>query len=133
MDKKINKEWRDIAGYEGRYKISNCGDVFGVYRKKIMKPTLDKDGYKRISLYIHNGKYNHVFVHTLVLEAFICDRPQNMVCNHIDENKTNNRLDNLEWVTHKKNTQHSYYPGSKSYKNMERLSKYQYKLSLIHI
>jgi len=95
--------WRDITGYEGKYQISSDGRVKSMNynhkgRAKILKPTINNTGYKKVNLY-NNGKAKIVFVHRLVAEAFI-PNPNNMpVVNHKDENKLNNQVDNLEWCT----------------------------------
>ena len=97
------EEWRDVVGYEGKYKVSNFGRVKSLnYRhtgkEGIMKSTPDKDEYERIGLY-KNGKREMFGVHRLVAEAFI-PNPDNLPqVNHKDENPSNNHVDNLEWCT----------------------------------
>ena len=93
--------WKDIKGYEGIYQISSCGRVRSLHYKKnkILKLTQDKYGYYQINL-CKNNKVKNLKVHRLVAEAFI-DNPNNYPeVNHKDENKTNNKIDNLEWCTH---------------------------------
>lgn len=106
--------WKDIKGFEGLYQISNLGKVKSLskYKKhsynsiaflkeKILKP-LDINGYQRVILRKDNKSFNK-FIHQLVAEMFI-DNPKNYKeVNHKDENKTNNRVDNLEWCSHKYN------------------------------
>lgn len=109
----MRKEWRDVLGYGGLYKVSNYGEAFSyLSNRKIGTPA--PNGYPRVGLY-KNGKLSRKFIHVLVLEAFKGKRPKGLVCNHIDEDITNNKLDNLEWVTPKQNVNHSIYPGSGSY------------------
>ena len=92
--------WKDIQGYEGIYQVSSHGRVRS--KHKIMKPQND-NGYMRILLR-KNGKVKRYSVHRLVAIAFI-DNPYNLpVVNHKDENKGNNYVENLEWCTHKYNT-----------------------------
>lgn len=64
--------WKDIEGYEGKYKVSNLGDVisFKLNKEKILKPGIDKDGYLRVGL-CKNGKRKNYGIHRLVAEAFI--------------------------------------------------------------
>lgn len=91
------EEWKNIKGFES-YMISNLGRVYSKKRHMIMKPTPDQKGYLRISFY-ENGRNNTRKVHRLVAEAFI-DNPKNLPqVNHKDEDKENNKVDNLEWCT----------------------------------
>lgn len=102
--------WKDIKGYEGFYKISSYGRIMntGIYRDgrrynpKVLIPNTDIHGYKYVSLY-KEGKVKSVKVHRLVAEAFI-PNPENKPCiDHIDTDRTNNRVNNLRWVTYKEN------------------------------
>ena len=100
----IEEIFKDIEYYEGKYQVSNLGRVkslkFG--KEKIIKPGKDSKGYLRVNLY-ENGKHKTVKVHRLVANAFI-DNPLNLPqVNHIDENKENNIVDNLEWCDGKYN------------------------------
>lgn len=100
--------WKDVVGYEGLYLISNLGRVKSVNRKtsnghtisgKMLTPDLVR-GYYRVSL-SKNGVKTRILVHRLVLINFTHD--SELQVNHIDENRLNNRLDNLEWMTAKEN------------------------------
>ena len=96
----MNKEiWKDVVGYEGLYQVSNLGIVKSLFRyKKILKPFEDNKGYLRVTLY-KNNKSKSIKVHKLVAEAFI-PNPNNYDCiNHKDENKMNNRVENLEFCS----------------------------------
>lgn len=103
------EEWRDIAGYEGLYQVSNLGRVRSLNyrqtkRRKILK-SLNKE-YKSVGLYKDN-KSKMLAIHRLVAEAFI-PNIDNLPCvNHIDKDKHNNNANNLEWCTCQYNTQYS--------------------------
>lgn len=89
--------WKDVEGHN-LYEINNFGEIRNKKTGKILKQTISNSGYCRVVL---NSK--PFSVHRLVATAFI-PNPQNKPCvNHIDNNKTNNSLENLEWVTHKEN------------------------------
>lgn len=104
--------WKDIKGFEDIYQVSNYGNIKNLKYNtgSIRKSYLDRDGYPNIFLQVKNTRYRK-FVHRLVAEAFI-DNPHNLPCvNHKDGNKTNNNVENLEWVTHKENTIHAVKTG----------------------
>lgn len=106
------KRWKDIEGFEGLYRISNTGEVYSVRRNIILKPKTDRYGYYTVNLW--NGKNNHTTVHRLVASAFL-DKPEGCnVVNHLDCNKKNNDVTNLEWTTVQRNTKHAY-DNSKAY------------------
>lgn len=105
---KMNDEieiWRDVAGYEGLYKVSNLGNVMSLRHKKIfiLKPRKDGWGYLFVTLINHN-KYKNFKIHRLVAEAFLPNLNNLPQVNHKDECKTNNRVSNLEWCTPQYNT-----------------------------
>ena len=103
--------WKDIAGYEGLYQVSNFGRVRSAdridrygreYKGKILTPCTDNQGYLHIALH-NNGKRKTVRVHRLVAEAFINNTDNCKYINHKDENKQNNNAENLEWCSAKYN------------------------------
>lgn len=98
--------WKDIKGYEGLYKISNLGNVINVKTNNFKKASIDTYGYYDIVLN-KNGKHKHYRLHRLLASHFIAN-PNNLPCvNHINEIKSDNRLENLEWCTGAYNTQYS--------------------------
>lgn len=111
--------WKDIKGYEGKYQVSNLGNVKSswmwtgdkyIKREKILRNILYKNGYLYVSL-SKDGKVKRFKVNRLVAEAFI-DNPYNLpITNHKDGDKTNNCVSNLEWCTHSENLSHAYKIG----------------------
>lgn len=100
----IKEIWKDIKGYEGLYQVSNWGRVKSLAKNTeyIMKGYVNKKGYKSISLF-KNHKYKNLLIHQLVAIAFIPNNENLTQINHKDENKTNNKIYNLEWCTQKYN------------------------------
>lgn len=103
--------WKDIAGYEGLYQVSNLGNVRSLrYRNRYevrelyLKP--HNRGYLQVELH-KDGKRKMVTVHRLVAMAFVEGYEESKQVNHIDENKKNNISTNLEWVTVSQNVLHS--------------------------
>ena len=98
-----------IKGYEKEYMIADDGTVFRIENNslRVMKKSVDKDGYFRVCLCKGNNKKSF-FVHRLVAEMFIpeTDKSKNII-NHKDENKQNNNVDNLEWCTVAYNTNYN--------------------------
>ena len=107
------EQWRDIVGYEGWYQVSNMGRVRrartgpGTYVGRILRPRVHTGGYYQVSL-CKNGKVSNNYIHVLVLKAFVVPCPENYECNHRNGKKQDNRVSNLEWVTHTENINHSY-------------------------
>lgn len=101
--------WKDVPDYQGLYSISDLGRVKSSYYNKILKPSYDRYGYARFSA-TKNKKQKTLRVHRLVMELF---SPENKLpqVNHIDGDKTNNKLNNLEWATDSENKIHAYSKG----------------------
>lgn len=95
-----------IKGYEGLYKINECGDVYSESRRRLIKPYINKSGYLMIAL-SKNCKAKHILVHRLVALNFIKNTEGKPQVNHIDCNKLNNHISNLEWMTQQENIQHA--------------------------
>ena len=117
------ESWKDIPNYEGIYKVSNCGAILSVQRQalakggkfrivpeKIMSFYTDQYGYIITGL-CKNSLVKNKKVHRLVALAFIPNPHNKPSINHKDGNKTNNYVDNLEWVTPQENTDHANHLG----------------------
>ena len=118
--------WKDIENYEGLYQISNLGNVRSLDRDityvtgrvqrlhgMLLKHTKQADGYYTVGLYDINHKVKTKTIHRLVAIHFLanpCDYPE---VNHIDGNKANDAVTNLEWVTELQNIRHAYTTGLK--------------------
>lgn len=106
----MEEKWINVLGYEGLYLVSNLGNVKSNYRsKKILKPSVTR-GYYRIVL-SKGGDKKNVSLHRVVLSSFVKCIDNSLVVNHIDGNKLNNCIDNLEWVTRSENQIHAYKLG----------------------
>ena len=119
----LNMNWVKIKGYEEFYEISSSGEIRSKdrtvtdkigrtrsWKGKVLNPDIAPNGYYRVSFSI-NRKRKQFYVHRLIAEYFI-PNPNNLPqVNHIDGNKLNNSLDNLEWVTVQDNVIHAYKNG----------------------
>ncbi len=125
--------WKDIAGYEGLYQVSNCGNVrsldrmcerkkYGNYfiKGKTLKPGIDRRGYFFVVLSKHSKLANKK-VHRLVAQAFIENKEGLPQINHKDENKQNNKSNNLEWCTNIYNANYGTLPIRRSKSAKERI------------
>ena len=123
---------RNIKGFEGRYKVTSEGKVYSLLTNKFIKPWLGGNGYYKVGLRDKNGKKHLLILHRIVAETFI-NNPHNFPqVNHIDGNKLNNNVYNLEWCTPSYNTKHALKTGlrKKSFHNtgkkLGKTSKYHY-------
>lgn len=99
--------WKDIKEYEGLYQVSNWGKVKSIdrvinnhfYKSKIIKPCDNGIGYCQIKL-CKNGKYKRFYLHRLVAQAFLENYNPTLEVNHINHNKKDNNINNLELVSH---------------------------------
>lgn len=103
-----NEIWKDVLDYPN-YKISNIGRIINHKTKRLLKLTVNKHGYYEVNLWKDNhGKTSQI--HRLVFEAFKGSKiDSNKVINHIDGNKLNNNLENLEEISRTENNLHAFY------------------------
>lgn len=115
---------KDIEGYEGKYMISDQGQVWSNHKKGFLKPT-QRAGYPYVVL-TKNGKQTGFSIHRLVAQTFIPNPNNYPIVNHKDENKQNNNVDNLEWCDYSYNNSY----GNRIDKINQKISHktYQYDL-----
>ena len=102
--------WKDIKGFEGQYRISSFGRLEHYSKRfgwNILKNTNKKVSYFSVILINRQGKNLSTRLHRLVAEAFIPNPNNYPTINHIDGNKQNNNVENLEWCTQKQNFEHA--------------------------
>lgn len=117
----MEEKWRAVIGYEGLYEVSNLGNIRSVdkvsrmpcngeratkvVKGKLLKPYESGNGYFKIAL-VKDGKSRKHFVHRIVADAFLQNPGNCSVVNHIDFNRRNNKVDNLEWCSQRENLLH---------------------------
>lgn len=100
-------EWRAVVGYEGTYEASDAGQVRRTNGAVLSPWVVMGTGYQAVSL-SSLGRVRKHNVHALIAAAFIGPRPTGHEVNHLDSVRTNNRVENLEYVTHGNNIRHAY-------------------------
>lgn len=104
----MSEIWKDIEGYEGKYQVSNLGRVKSLNYKRtgkerVIRLNFNNGGYLLVDLW-KNGKGKKYTIHRLVAQAFISN-PCNKPCvDHINTIQTDNRVENLRWVSYKENS-----------------------------
>lgn len=103
--------WKDVIGWENIYQINEKGQIRNVITGNTIKGDINNAGYHRVGLYCkgHNPAHQKIFRHRMVAQVFLeNDDPENKkVVNHIDGNKSNNSIENLEWTTTLENERHA--------------------------
>lgn len=115
------EQFKDIAGYEGLYKIDISGNVYSLITNKKLKTQISNSGYLCINLKKNGGQKNH-FIHRLIMQTFATQPTGKDCINHIDGDKLNNSLSNLEWCDRSHNAQHAYTAGLRLPTKQPRLS-----------
>jgi hypothetical protein len=139
--------WKDIPDYEGLYQVSNYGNVKSLSRKRLINDKFryttkekmllqynDNRGYYRVKLYSNSNKKNYQ-IHQLVCMAFLNHIPSGnrLVVDHIDNNKLNNRLDNLQIISNRENSSKDKKGKTSKYVGVsfhKRKNKYQSRIQI---
>lgn len=113
----VKELWKSLEEYKG-IRVSSIGRIWKAANKSRKERILtefpkDRDGYCRVSVQKLDGTWTSQPVHRLVAKAFIPNPDNKQAVNHIDGNRQNNRIENLEWVTPKENVIHSFIFGSR--------------------
>jgi hypothetical protein len=115
-----NKIWKPVKGYENYYEVSNDGEIRNIVRlivcsnrsycrkQKELRQYVNRRGYKTVKLYDGNAKGVMFTVHRIVALTFLENLNNYKEVNHIDYDKFNNSVENLEWCTRSHNVRHSY-------------------------
>ena len=110
MDREI---WKSLEGFDFDYQVSNFGNVKNNDSGNILTPSPTKKNYLRVCLK-YQGKHKTFKVHRLVAQAFIPNPNNYNEINHINRNRADNRVENLEWTTHVKNMLGAYKKGKRN-------------------
>lgn len=125
----MKEEWRDVKNYKGYYQVSNLGRIksldryvkhnsggFRLYKGAVMNPTIDVSGYKMLSLW-REGKTERRTLHSLIAESFLEHKRggNKLVVDHIDNDKLNNKVSNLQIVSHRVNSTKDKIGGTSKY------------------
>lgn len=110
-----NEIWKEIPNFS-RYEASNFGRIRSINYKnsgaiKIINPSVGRSGYLQSMFLCDDGKYYTIKIHKLITLSFLGERSNKNEVNHINGNKSDNRIENLEYVSHSANCQHSFDTG----------------------
>jgi hypothetical protein len=107
----MSETWKSVVGFEGLYEVSDLGNIKSVRTGKAMRPHALPERYPHVTL-SRSGLEVSAYVHDLVTEAFIGPKPEGYEVNHINLNKRDNRLENLEYCTCQENIKHAIEHGA---------------------
>src|SRR4030043_277733 len=127
--------WKNIPGYEGHYQASNFGRIksldktifgncgqrgygFTKIKGRILKQCMGSSPYFQVHISVM-GNHHTFFVHSLIAKTFLGKRPIRFTINHKDSDKSNNRIENLEYITHKENKKSTYMEIFKTIKSSQ--------------
>lgn len=107
----MSEIWKDVPNYQGLYQVSNYGNVRSLdhysnnhfYKGRVLKPSADRDGYLHVRL-CKNGHVKVFRVHRIVANVFLPNHDKKLQVNHLNENKKDDEVTNLEWCTAKQNS-----------------------------
>ena len=108
----MNIIWKDIPCFQGKYQANTNGEIRNKKNNNIIKQYINNKGYYTVTLY-RNHKSSRYNVHTLIAKTFIKNNDNLPLINHMDGNKLNNNINNLEWCTSRHNIEHAYNNGLK--------------------
>ena len=132
----MKEEWKEINGYSGLYEISNLGELKSFKNSKtiILKKTVNNRGYLCVNLF-NKGHGKTYIIHQLVAEYFLNHKPcgMNLIVNHIDFDKLNNRLDNLEVISQRENTNKKHLKSSSKHVGVHWHKRHKKWVAMIHI
>lgn len=115
--------WSEIPSLGGKFEASRSGEIRCRRTGAIRKPYINDNGYFMVGIYDSTKKGTIQYrVHRLVAEAFIPNPDNKRTVNHIDGNKLNNRVENLEWATHRENIAHARKTGLKITTDKQRIA-----------
>lgn len=103
----VAEDWGELPDLS-KYRFSNFGRIWSLSFCKLIKPQINRKGYQTIMVSYDDGPTKHLLVHRAVAMLFCPGYSPELQVNHIDGNKTNNRADNLEWVTGSQNMRHAF-------------------------
>ena len=144
---KAEETWKDIKGYEGLYQVSNLGRIkslerkvpngngkYRLHKERILKGGLFTRGYLGVVLCKESKNVSRT-IHQLVAESFLNHKPNghNLIVNHINFNKTDNRLENLEIISNRDNTNRKHLKSSSQYTGVSWNKRAKKWFSMIHI
>jgi len=108
-----NNLWKAVPGYSGLYEINEQGEVRSLHKRNpnfILPQRIDRGGYLTIRV-SNKGKHTTAYTHRLIALCFVPNPEGKRFVNHINGIKTDNRIENLEWVTHSENMKHAFKTG----------------------